>query len=144
MFKKIIQSYIAFALAMYVLVGVTPTYATNGERGDLFNTHTVGTDIAPIVVTIPGMAGQQVHLYRVIANCRVGFATLTIHDGTTKVYDSIVTVQRPRREFNWDVPFTTSLGNSMTVTLNACSVVPAIGATGEMSIEADRHLPHGN
>lgn len=121
-----------------------PAVAAEGEEGDLFNSYTVGTDIAPVVVTIPGASGQQVFLYRVIAKCRVGFATLVIHDGTTKVYDSIVTVQRPRREFNWDVPFTTTLGNSMTITLNACGTVPAIGAIGEMSIEADRHLPHGN
>ncbi len=138
-----ILGFVALGIA-YIYVGdILPVQAQtrpdssqksyHAQTGTLLNSSATSADDTAIVVTLTGVAGQQVHLYGIDAVCAANTSSITVDDEATEVYSlAIATVQERIR---WEVPLTAGVGNDLVVTLATCGSSTA----GVLSIQADQY-----
>ena len=90
---------------------------------------------ATAVVTIAGITGQQVRLYRVDGYTSAGTSGLTITDGGTTIYQSPATLLSSSAftAISWTQPLAANPGNTMVITASAAGV----GNTVTINVEAD-------
>jgi hypothetical protein len=114
--------------------GVVPVQGQN-----LKNSHTTGAAATAVVVTIAGVASQQVHVYSLEARCNTAADTttgVTLTDGGTTKWSTGPT-DVPAASVNYGRPwvpgYTAASGATVVITLAACSV-----GTGTLIVQADQ------
>lgn len=145
--RKLLPHIAVFTIALAIgLSGVNWSQAAHTDRPDSSQKHysqqggtitnsttTSATDTA-VVVTITGVANQNVHLYSIDVICSAGTSMVTVDDGVTEIYSKPVKAspnQEPRR---WIPPLTMDDGSDAVVTLATCGS----GNTGTLIVQADR------
>jgi hypothetical protein len=110
--------------------GVQPVNTLNSET-----TSAANTPIALLLQAFAGIATDRVHLYSVSARCSAGTASLSVKDGATTIWSTAGTeVGATSFKYQWNPPLSSTLANSMTVTLGACGAAN----TGTLDVQASQ------
>lgn len=103
----------------------------------LLNSRTISTANTATVLTLTGVAGTRVHLYKLHVRCSGGSSSLTITDGGTTIYDTdggTISAGTSATIFEWNPGLTFTTGADGVVTIAACGT----GNISVLNAQADR------